>query len=103
MARSIEFARLFVSFEAETKGLSGELDKAEKSFGRITDFINKNPLAAAGALGAAALTAGFQLAKMAEEVNRSIGIIADRVPGAAVVGRLPNATVHDADVEHVRL
>lgn len=82
MARSVEIARAFITLEAETKGLDQQLSQAERSLGRTAKFIQDNPIAAMTALGTAAIAAAFELAKMAEETNKALGIIADRVPGA---------------------
>ena len=39
-----------------------------------------------------------------DRADRSGGLlIEDRLPGASIVGGLPDAAVHRADVEHVRL
>lgn len=82
MARSVEIAKAFVTIEAQTKGLDQQLSQVEKSFGRTASFIQAHPIAALGALGVAAFSASLKLAQMAEQTNRAIGVIADRVPGA---------------------
>ena len=47
MAKNLELARAFVVLEAETKGLDGQLQQAERSLGRTAKFILDNPVAAA--------------------------------------------------------
>lgn len=82
MARSIELARLFYTIEANTKGLQGDLDKSERSLGRLSSFIKANPVAAFGALGAAAIAVGVQATKMAAEVDAGIRKIGTNLPEA---------------------
>lgn len=81
MARSIELARLFVTLEAETKGLQNDLDRSERALGRIGDFILKNPVAALGSLAAAAGVAAIKLASMAADFEQSmteVGTLVDK-------------------------
>lgn len=75
MARSIELARVFFSIEAETKGLDNQLKGAEKSLGRLGNFIKANPAAAAGALGVALLGIAAKAAEMAEKVQHSMRLV----------------------------
>jgi len=72
----------FYAIEAETKGLDAELNKAEKSFGRLSDFIKANPVAAAGAMGAALIAVGVRATEMAGEVDAAMRKVAIAVPGA---------------------
>jgi minor tail protein len=72
----------------EGAGLLRELSNVEKALGRTEAFIRKHPLAAITGFGTAAIAAGLQLAQMAEETNKALGVIATRVPGA--VGHIDN-------------
>lgn len=75
-------ARLFYRLDLESKDSFKQLDGVEKRLGSLGDFVKKNPVTAFGALGAAALAAGVQLARMADETNKALAAIADRIPGA---------------------
>lgn len=79
--RSIELARVFYRVEAETKGLDGQLKGAEKSLGRLGDFIRNNPVAAAGALGVALLGVAAKATQMAEAVEIGFRRLGALVPG----------------------
>ncbi len=78
----IRLARLFYSIEADTKGLQQDLNAAERSFGRITDFIRANPVAAAGALAASFVAVGFEARAMAEETDQAMRRIGAVLPDA---------------------
>lgn len=83
MARGdLRLARLFYQIEADTSGLKRELGSAEASLGRLTAFVTKNPVAAMGALAAAAAAAGLKAASMAAQFDNAVRRIAAVVPGA---------------------
>lgn len=79
--RDLVLARLAFDIEANTKGLQGQLSDAERSFGRFTSFVTANPIAALGALAAAAVAAGLKAADMAEAFDGSARRIAAVLPG----------------------
>lgn len=78
--RDIRLAKLAFDIEANTKGLQGEIQSAERTFGRITKFIIANPVAAMGSLAAAALAAGVAATEMASAFDRSMRKIAAAIP-----------------------
>lgn len=81
MARSLTLAKLFIDLEANTKGLQGEMERAERSFGRIGDFIRKNPVAAIVSLGAAAGAAALKLASMAADFEEHVAALSVTLSG----------------------
>lgn len=81
--RDVELAKLFYTIEAKTGGLHRELASAEKSLGRLASFVRANPVAALGALGAAAVAAGLKAAAMAEQFDAGVRRIAAVIPGGA--------------------
>lgn len=74
--------RLAYVLRAETEGLAGDLKGAENQMGKFTRFVERNPLAAAGALGAAMISVGVKATTMAAEVERGLLRIERVVPGA---------------------
>jgi hypothetical protein len=83
MARqSLELARLFYTVEADTKGFQRDLDAAQRSAVRFTDFILAHPVVAAGALGAALVGVGIKAAAMAAETDQAVRRIAAVLPDA---------------------
>lgn len=79
-ARDLKLARLAFDIEANTKGLKGELDSAERSFSRLSKFVVANPVASLGALAAAAVAAGAAAVRMAAEFDGSARRIAASIP-----------------------
>jgi hypothetical protein len=83
MARqSLELARLFYTVEADTKGFKRDLDDAQRSAIRFTDFILAHPVVAAGALGAALIGVGIKATAMAAETDQAVRRIAAVLPDA---------------------
>lgn len=78
--RDIRLAKLAFDIEANTKGLQGEIQSAERTFGRITKFIIANPVAAMGSLAAAALAAGAAAGRMAEQFDTAVRKVAAAIP-----------------------
>lgn len=90
--RDLQLASLFFTIESRSKGLQGELQAAERSFGRFTKFVRANPVAAIGGLAAAAVAAGIAAAKMAEQFDSAVRKIAATIPeGTARLGDLKRA------------
>jgi TP901 family phage tail tape measure protein len=65
MAPSRKLAEIFYEVRAHTEGLDKDLAGAQRSFGKLTDFVLKNPVVAIAAVGTAALAASVKLAQMA--------------------------------------
>lgn len=78
--RDLKLARLAFDIEANTKGLKGELDSAERSFGRLAKFVTANPVASLGALAAAAVAAGAAAVRMAADFDASARRVAASIP-----------------------
>jgi methyl-accepting chemotaxis protein len=72
MAPSRKLAELFYEVRAKTEGLDKDLAGAQRSFGKLTDYVLKNPVQAGLALGTALAGVAVKAAKMAEEVDRSM-------------------------------
>lgn len=79
---STKIDSLFYELELRGQGFSEGISTAQASAKRFTEFMKAHPVAAAGVFASALIGVGIQAVKMAEEVNKALGIIADRVPGA---------------------
>lgn len=75
--------RLAYVLRANTEGLASDLQGAERHLDKFTAFVERNPLMAAGALGAALLGVGTKAVAMAAEVEKATKRIERIVPGAA--------------------
>lgn len=82
MGFSQKLASLFYEIRAETTSLPGDLAAAERHLGKLTDFVRRNPTAAMGALATATIAVGAAATKMALDVERSLDVVARKVPGA---------------------
>ena len=99
MAKNLELARVFVTLEAETKGLDGQLQQAERSLGRTAGFIQAHPVAAAGAMTAAFVAVGLKATEMAAEVDVAIRRVAQRVPDGQQAFELFRETAKSLSIE----
>jgi len=73
-------AELFYEVRARTSGLQGDLQGAEKQFGKLSEFVKANPVAAITALGVAVAGVAIQAARMAAEVETQLRRVANAVP-----------------------
>src|SRR5688572_6253525 len=72
MAPSRKLAELFWDLRSRTDGLQKDLQVAERGFGRLTQFVLKNPVAAVAAVGTAMLGVAIKAIRMAEDVERGM-------------------------------
>lgn len=80
MAPTRLLAQLFYELRAKTTGLQQDLKGAESQFGKLSQFVKANPVAAMTALGVAVAGVALKAAKMASEVETSLRRVGNSVP-----------------------
>jgi methyl-accepting chemotaxis protein len=68
-----KLSELFYELRARTEFLDKDLAQSQRSFGKLTDFVLKNPVAAITAVGVAIVGVAVKATQMAERVQRGFG------------------------------
>ncbi len=80
-APSRKLAEVFYDLRARTEGLDKDLAQSQRSFGKLTDFVLKNPVAAITAVGVALVGVAAKATAMAVEVERGMRRVAASTSG----------------------
>jgi len=71
----VKIDQLYYELEMRTGGFDKGLSKATSSAKKFTEFMARNPILVAGAVGAALVALGLKAAEMAEKVNKSLKLL----------------------------
>lgn len=83
MAPQRKLAELYYEISARTDGLQKDLAGAERSFGKLTSFVLKNPVAAMTAFAASVAGAGIAAARAADQIEGPLRRIATNTGAGA--------------------
>ncbi len=80
MAPTRKLGELFYELGVRTEGLKKDLDQSERAFGKLTNFVLKNPVIALTAIGTAAAGAAVKAVQAAAQIDESMRKVASSVP-----------------------
>ena len=98
MAPTRRLAELFYDLRAKTEGLDKDLQGAERSFGKFTNYVLKNPVLAIGAVGTALLGVAIKAARMAEDVEKGMRRVQIATTGGAAEIKVLRAQIEGMSV-----